>query len=510
MASPVTPNDIEETIPAPGGNRCEKLLKATSINALLHRLISYVLQEDGNFTEAVKSSFCQTCGSSSGSGLPGTGGTGLSAPAIDATDGSHLGKVVISWTGVADATMYEVYRNVVNNATTALKIGDTINTSFEDTDVSPGVEYVYWVKAKNSSLTSNFSSPDTGYSGVSLGAVADLLASRGISPIAATPNVVLQWTPLTGAQVWDVYRNTTDSFATATKIAADRTPFSNWEEDNRLRGPSPIMIAYSPHILFYDPVPSDTQRYYYWVVGKSSMGGLSSESNSAYGWARGFGDGLSPAQTELIRGDTPATTLLATGYTEAYISWVSGGASGAGASTSRGGSGGGGGPYMNGKFAISGATPTFRIVSTPATVPAGANSETSGSDGSPCVLEFAPDGATWATVMSITAPTKGLYNASADSAGGAAGVGTLDAAVTEGRVLAGKDGYPSEGAQGGAGGWVPFVGPITPAHPSGNITYDAATTNHGGGSGGSNAHPTGGSLLFSGDAANAIAVIHLR
>ena len=133
-----------------------------------------------------------------------SGSSGLSAPAnVSATHGLYTNKVQITWNAVADATSYEVWRNTINNAeggtliatsplrckpaaceckrVTRWPLGDSqplpdgsewhgvadvaevSETSHDDTTVSQGTVYYYWVKAKNSTSTSGFSDPDTGY-----------------------------------------------------------------------------------------------------------------------------------------------------------------------------------------------------------------------------------------------------------------------------------------------------------------------------------------------------------
>src|SRR5215831_391359 len=60
--------------------------------------------------------------------------TSLTAPAeVTASDNSYVTKVGISWDTVRGATLYRVFRNPVNDATTATAIGTTAEGTFFDT-----------------------------------------------------------------------------------------------------------------------------------------------------------------------------------------------------------------------------------------------------------------------------------------------------------------------------------------------------------------------------------------
>src|SRR5215831_15566082 len=89
--------------------------------------------------------------------------TSLTAPAeVTASDNSYVTKVGISWDTVRGATLYRVFRNPVNDATTATAIGTTAEGTFFDTTAAASQTFFYWVRAENGSTVSPMGSPDQG------------------------------------------------------------------------------------------------------------------------------------------------------------------------------------------------------------------------------------------------------------------------------------------------------------------------------------------------------------
>lgn len=75
-------------------------------------------------------------------------------------------KVTVFWSAVSGATHYNVYRNTINNSSTATSLSGWITTTlFNDVSAIPGTTYYYWVKSAKSSTgayASDFSSAVTG------------------------------------------------------------------------------------------------------------------------------------------------------------------------------------------------------------------------------------------------------------------------------------------------------------------------------------------------------------
>ncbi|MCP5420098.1 MAG: hypothetical protein H6970_13885 [Gammaproteobacteria bacterium] len=91
---------------------------------------------------------------------PEEGGTTSTPPAVpngvQASDGLYGDKVSIVWNTVADASYYEVYRD-------GSLIGQPESPSFDDFNVTPGIQYEYRIKACNADGCSDLSVADTGY-----------------------------------------------------------------------------------------------------------------------------------------------------------------------------------------------------------------------------------------------------------------------------------------------------------------------------------------------------------
>jgi predicted secreted protein len=107
-----------------------------------------------------------TCGtsdfSSSDSGYASSCAVPSVPTSVSATDGTYNDHIRVTWDLASGATGYEVWRNTSNNSGSASKLGD-YTSPFDDSSVTTGTMYYYWVKAKNSCGTSGFSSSDIGY-----------------------------------------------------------------------------------------------------------------------------------------------------------------------------------------------------------------------------------------------------------------------------------------------------------------------------------------------------------
>ena len=84
---------------------------------------------------------------------------------VAATDGTIAGYIQVTWNdNVTGATSYHVYRHTSDDSGSATDLGEK-TTPFNDSSVSVGVTYYYWVRAANSSSSSlsDFSASDSGY-----------------------------------------------------------------------------------------------------------------------------------------------------------------------------------------------------------------------------------------------------------------------------------------------------------------------------------------------------------
>jgi cytochrome c peroxidase len=87
----------------------------------------------------------------------------LSQPAeVTASDNAYSTKVGISWDTVRGATLYRIFRNAVNDSSSAVVVGTTAEGTFFDQAATPGQTFFYWVRAEKGSVVSALSVPDQG------------------------------------------------------------------------------------------------------------------------------------------------------------------------------------------------------------------------------------------------------------------------------------------------------------------------------------------------------------
>jgi hypothetical protein len=140
----------------------------------------------------------------------------LSAPAAPTLIGGN-GFLSVSWTAVANATAYEVWYHSSDASASATKFGDI---SSGTTAIIGGLvndtRYYVWIKAKNGSLTSDFS----------LSSNANPLAIAPAAP--ASPNLSAgdgrleaSWDAVPGATAYEVWYHTLDDFSSAAKFGSD-------------------------------------------------------------------------------------------------------------------------------------------------------------------------------------------------------------------------------------------------------------------------------------------------
>ncbi len=87
----------------------------------------------------------------------------LTAPTgIIASDGSYSEKIGVMWNVVRGATTYRVFRNTVNNSSTATDVSNTPAGYFFDSTAVANQNYFYWVRAENGAMLSDFGTPNQG------------------------------------------------------------------------------------------------------------------------------------------------------------------------------------------------------------------------------------------------------------------------------------------------------------------------------------------------------------
>ena len=162
---------------------------------------------------------------------------------LEATQGDDASCVRLTWTAPEGATEFKVYRGATADSKNA-KFMDTVtmgskNMKYSDTseDVVPGVDYYYFVKAKNNSGTSDFSNGASGYRKL---APPEVRASDG----TCLNGVQLQWGEVAGAAYYRVYR------ADDPEESAEKKAISGW----------------IPQTEYLDDTAEAGVTYYYYVV----------------------------------------------------------------------------------------------------------------------------------------------------------------------------------------------------------------------------------------------------
>ena len=200
-----------------------------------------------------------TAGSDCTSANSGTGqattksGSPLPPTNVAATDGTHLDKVVVTWTDGDEEHGYTIWRHTIGTPGAATVIGSTASNvvQFDDTTAAPGMLYYYWVTASNNIGSSAKGAYDTGYRRLS--APANVAASDGTS----AAHVAITWSDVTGATSYRIFRHTSDT-------------------------PAEGMANLGAQLSGYlDTSATPGQKYWYWVVAEAS----SSASTSAWGVA---------------------------------------------------------------------------------------------------------------------------------------------------------------------------------------------------------------------------------
>jgi len=174
---------------------------------------------------------------------------------VSASDGTSDSRIAVTWSSVQYASEYEVFRNPIDDSASALLLGSTESTSYTDHDVPPGQTYFYWVKAKNSTGTTDFSTADSGYTSLSrpdhVYATNDLFDSM----------IRVTWNSVPGAARYRIFRNTGPNPSFATLIATVDAPNLRYEDSNASAG----------------------QSYYYWLKSETADGQTSQFSNTDEG-----------------------------------------------------------------------------------------------------------------------------------------------------------------------------------------------------------------------------------
>ena len=178
---------------------------------------------------------------------------------VQASDGTYVDKVRVSWAASPGATLYKVYRAKSSNSwDTKTALGTTSNTTFDDTTVPVMVTHYYYVQASNSNGTRGFSAFDAGSRADGRPPVpTNISASDG----AYVDKVQVSWTASPGATSYAIYRA------------------AQWWETKTALGTTSDRT--------YDDTTALAGKIYYYYIKATNAYGTSEFSVYDTGWWRG-------------------------------------------------------------------------------------------------------------------------------------------------------------------------------------------------------------------------------
>jgi len=158
-----------------------------------------------------------------------------------ASNGLYTDKITLTWGGVEDAVLYQIYRN-------EQLIAETTTIFYEDTAVTSLSSYSYFVKSFNGVVVSDKSNVDLGW--LKLQPPTNLTATNG----TFDDRILLGWYYVVGATSYTVYRGKIEDLTTEIDInlltEIVTTAFNSYEDKSSLQS---------------------NQEYFYVVVAKSDI-----------------------------------------------------------------------------------------------------------------------------------------------------------------------------------------------------------------------------------------------
>lgn len=145
------------------------------------------------------------------------GGSGdisfLPAPEeVTATYSEQDGSIFLFWTPVPGAISYEIFYNTINAFENADSLDDLADYYTYITGAEAGVTYYFWIKAKNGTVVSDFST----YAQCRVPQKETLAAPTGVRATAiSTDTVQVFWNPAEGASSYRIYYSTSNNTAYA-------------------------------------------------------------------------------------------------------------------------------------------------------------------------------------------------------------------------------------------------------------------------------------------------------
>lgn len=213
---------------------------------------------DGTATGAVSYFYWVSASNALSASILSSSNSGYWIPAptgVQASDGDFVDRVRVSWTQSAGATAYEVWRALSDSTSSATRVASSVTTNVYDYMTSSATDLQYfWVKAKDASGVSGFSSNDTGF--VRIGPPTGVSATDGTVEDA----VRITWNVVSGASGYQLWRSTNDDSTKVVLLASDLATNA-----------------------FVDGTATGGVWYFYWVSSSNALSVSSlSSSNSGY------------------------------------------------------------------------------------------------------------------------------------------------------------------------------------------------------------------------------------
>ncbi|MCP5551933.1 MAG: S8 family serine peptidase [Akkermansiaceae bacterium] len=132
---------------------------------------------------------------------------------VAASDETFEDRIRVTWTAVHPSLTYEIWRGTTNNVGTAASIGTTTSTTYDDSTPTPGLDYYYWVRARNGAVTGGFSASNAGVRRIAT--PTGLIATNNLND-----EILVTWDAIPDIPMFEVYRGTTAVATAATLVAA--------------------------------------------------------------------------------------------------------------------------------------------------------------------------------------------------------------------------------------------------------------------------------------------------
>ena len=163
--------------------------------------------------------------------------TGVTASTVSSTS------IRVTWNPVTGAAEYDVYYAVGSSSAAKVLVGTVTDSLYDHKGLQMNTTYYYFIKARNSAGSSDFSSAASSNTGLSVPQ-----APTGVTANTQSSNsILITWNPVSGATAYDVYCETGSS-------------------TNRLLIGNPAGSSFTHSGL----VPNTTYRYY--IKAKNSAG----------------------------------------------------------------------------------------------------------------------------------------------------------------------------------------------------------------------------------------------